>query len=206
MKPLVTLFFATCLFGVSVCTLFAQTNPSSTNLSDADKLKVLEKSWNEWRENQKSNPPVYSRISIYNTSCSIVVLGHTNFTAYEPLRSQAFEIHLFDAMGKEIQKTAYGKSFGLPLKPDKALQDGSFDYTGEALWGHLRTLNFTSLGGGSGGWEFRFINAFRIKQPSEYRLQVQVRLFTKDTNGVFQPFLLPPVETKVNITTKDLGH
>ena len=48
------------------------------------------------------------------------------------------------------------------------------------------------------------LKSFCIKDPGEYRLQVEVRLFTKDIKGVFQPFILPPVETKVNITENDL--
>jgi hypothetical protein len=49
------------------------------------------------------------------------------------------------------------------------------------------------------------LKSFRIKEADQYRLQVEVRLFTKDTNGLFQPFILPPVEAKVNISASDLG-
>jgi hypothetical protein len=212
MKPLIYLSLVTCLIGMAVNAASAQTNSSATNLSDADKLKVLQKMREEWLENQKTNPPIYAVVFIDKEDgnpaikCEIGVLGHTNVTAYKPLRSQAYEARLFDMNGKEISKTADGKkNFGLPLKPDKALLDGSFDSTGEAMWGNPRTLNFTNWDGASHYWEFNIVKSFYIKEPGNYRLQVQVCLFTKDTSGVFQPFILPPVETKVNISESDLG-
>jgi hypothetical protein len=50
------------------------------------------------------------------------------------------------------------------------------------------------------------LKSFQIKDSGEYKLQVQVRLFIKGTNGVFQPLMLPPVETKVHISENNFGE
>lgn len=73
-----------------------------------------------------------------------------------------------------------------------------------AMYGHSRKLDFSHGDYTSHYWDFDVVKSFRIKEPGEYRLQVQVRLFVKDTNGVFQPFILPPVETPVKIRERDL--
>jgi hypothetical protein len=136
--------------------------------------------------------------------CDIGFIGQTNVTAYKPLSSRAYEAHLFDVNGKEVPKTAYGKSHGLPLKPDKELLDGSWVYNPAYLYGDPRELDFRGPCAGSREWWFDMVKYFQIKEPGEYRLQVEVRLFTKDTNGIFQPFVLPSVETNLNISKMDL--
>lgn len=138
-------------------------------------------------------------------SCKIGIGGHTNIIGYRPISTQAFDAHLFDENGKEIAKTFYGRSYGLPLNPDKKLLDGTWVNDLEAGYGHGRLLDFVHGYANNPEWKFEMLKTFRIKEPGEYRLKVQVRLFTKDTNGIFQPFILPPVETKVNISESDLG-
>jgi hypothetical protein len=123
-----------------------------------------------------------------------------------PLRSQAFDARLFNSDGKEISKSFYDEKFGQSLRPDKSLLDGSFRQSLPAMYGHSRELDFKNChADDTRYWDFDVLSSFRIKEPGEYRLQVQVRLFTKDTNGAFQPFILPPVETKVKMSESDLG-
>ncbi len=147
------------------------------------------------------NTPIF----MLGTSCCIGIFGRTNIIAYKPLPSEAFDAHLFRTDGKEIPKSYYGKKFGFPPKPDPQLLDGSWRYTLEAGYGHPREINFRWGNGESREWDFDVLKFFQIKEPGDYRLQVQVRLFVKDTNGVFQPFILPPVETKINISDFDLN-
>ena len=110
--------------------------------------------------------------------------------------------------GKEIPKKSDYK-FGQKLKPDKSLLNGdsaAIDAYSDSYSDNVyeRQLDFKNVNH-SHVWRFDILKSFHIKVPGDYRLQVQVRLFTKDTNGVFQPFILPPVETKVNISKNGLG-
>lgn len=137
----------------------------------------------------------------------IGVVGHTNILFYKPLLPQAINAHLYDKSGNEILKTSYGFKLGQPLKPDKELLEGLSRprFLDEVYDIQIREINFAITKGSPDYWDFDVVKSFRIKGPGEYRLQVEVRLFTKDTNGVFQPFILPPVETKVSISESDLG-
>jgi len=175
-------------------------NPSLTETQKAAAIIQLEHVKAEARKPR----PVYAAISLYGKQCRIGVGGNTNIVAYRPLRSQAFDAHLFAADGKEISKAWFNHNFGQNLKPDKELLDGSFKMSLESQFGHSRELVFPR-DSSAHYWDLDILKSFRIKEAGEYRLQVQVRLFTKDTNGVFQPFILPPVETKMNISEKDLG-
>jgi hypothetical protein len=141
----------------------------------------------------------------YNFATGVV--GYTNILFYKPLPFQALDVHLYNNSGKEVPKTTYGSKYGQPLKPDKELVEGpSPPYFPDEVYGsQIRELHFEITRGNPGYWNLDALKSFRIKEAGEYRLQVQVRLFTKDTNGVFQPFILPPVETKVSISESDLG-
>ena len=129
----------------------------------------------------------------------IGVLGRTNLTAFRPLPSQAFDMQLFDENGKEIKKTWYGRQFGETAKPDKKLLDGTFRNDPGVFFGRSRELRFDHGAGESQMWSFNAVRAFKIKEPGEYRLLVTVRLFVKDTNGVFQPLILPPVSKQLKV-------
>jgi hypothetical protein len=205
----------TCIF-VIVCKLFicpaysdsgTEWNPSLSETQKVDILKQIELHRIELRAKR----PPYTVISIRGIGsppsprCNIGIFGNTNLIAYKPLSSQAFDMHLFKIEGDEILKTSYGHQFGQKLEPDKKLLDGTFRNDPAEMYGHSRMLHFDTGDGDSHFWDFDVLKSFRIKEPGEYRLQVEVRLFTKDTNGVFQPFILPPVETKVNISESDLG-
>jgi len=121
---------------------------------------------------------------------------------YEPIPEQLFDANLFSIDGKEIPKTSDCK-FGQKLDPDKSLLAGNYSIQDDVIRGHDRRMDFKN-GDYSHFWRFDILKSFRIKEPGQYRLQVEVRLFVKDTNGVFQPFILPPVETKVNVSDTSL--
>jgi hypothetical protein len=183
--------------------------PAQTNSSHADTEKfriVIEQK----REEMQKERPVYAIIGIEKQdhtptiSCWVGVFGHTNVIAYKPLPEQAFDAHLFDQNGKEISKVQFHHEFGQVLEPDKELLDGSYARSVDAMYGHSRKLDFKNWDGSNHYWDFDVMKSFRIKKTGEYRLQVQVRLFVQDTNGVFQPFLLTPVETKLKILESDL--
>ena len=137
------------------------------------------------------------------TSCQVNYRGHTNMVVYVPIPEQEFDAKLFSMTGQEIPKARHCK-FGQTLQPDEALLAGQLSYQDDVIRGHDRRLDFKN-GNCSHFWEFDVLKSFKIKKSGVYRLQVQVRLFTKDTNGVFQPFLLPPVEAKKNISESDLN-
>jgi hypothetical protein len=177
-----------------------QWNPSLTETQKVAAMIELK----HIREEAAKPSPIHAVISLFGQQCWIGVGGNTNLVVYRPLRSQAFDAHLSAASGKEISKAWFTHQFGRTLKPDKELLDGSFATNLEAQFGNSRMLFFPQ-NSSSHYWDFDILKSFRIKEPGEYRLQVQVRLFAKDTNGVFQPFILPPVETKVEISESDLG-
>ena len=184
------MLFAGCAF---ICMLYS-TAKSQTNMSQTKAQFIPEYA------GHTNKFSVYCKLYIYDSShmspihCSIGVCGWTNLTLYRPYKSQAYDAHLFDAASKEVSKTFYGRSFGQPLKADKQLLDGSWRNSLATAYGNSREMSFTN-GYGDSYWDIDMIRSFRIKAAGEYRLQVQVRLFTKDTNGVFQPFILPPTET-----------
>jgi hypothetical protein len=126
-------------------------------------------------------------------SYRIGVFSDTNVVTYKPLPSQAFDARLFDPDGKQVIKTHEGHKFGKPLAVDAELLDPI----------HHRILNVLRderiVNNQFPDWEFDLLKSFRIKKPGPYRLEVQVRLFFKDTNGVFQPLLLPAVEIPAKI-------
>lgn len=147
--------------------------------------------------------PIYIQLSSgwNDTSRNVCFRGHTNVVVYEPVPEQLFDVHLFSENGKEIARTSSCK-FGQTLKPDKALLAGNFYIQDDALRGHERRMDFKD-GNYSHFWNLDIMKLFRIKKPGNYRLQVQGRLFTKDANGVFHPFILPQVETEIGIGISD---
>jgi hypothetical protein len=130
--------------------------------------------------------------------CQINVLGRTNLVAYRPLSTQAYLIRVFDMAGNELSKTFYGRRFGQPLKPDQTLLDGSWSNSIAAGYGHLRIIDFAHYGN-EDGWAADIPKSFHLQEPGNYRVRVELRLFTKGTNGDYQPFFLPPVESIVKI-------
>ena len=166
---------------------------------------------NLFQYNASNTMSIYCPLIIGKTSdsllrCNIGIYGRTNVTIYRPLLNQVYDAHLYSEEGREVSKTSYGLVFGMPLKPDSKLLDGSWQNDVPTMYGHSRILSFESGYGSTREWSFDILKSFRIKEPGHYRLTVQVRLFTKDTNGIFQPFVLPPVETKVYISESDLGQ
>ena len=200
MKFMKTVFVLSLLLIVAACETLAQTNDISPELRK--KIKEADDRLQFIRTN---DCPIHTDIIVRNreTGCQVSYRGHTNMVVYEPIPEQLLDARLFSADGKEIQKTPDCK-FGQKLKPDKTLFAGNYSIMDDAIRGHERRLDFKN-GNNSHFWRFDILQSFRIKEPGQYRLQVQVRLFNKDTNGVFQPFILPPVETKLNISESELG-
>jgi hypothetical protein len=195
-----TLFILSLLWIVAPCKSPAQTNDISPKLRK--EMKEMDDRVQFMRTNEC---PIQAHIIVRDgeTSCDVACRGHTNMVTYEPIPEQQFDFHLFSEDGKEISKKSNYK-FGQSLNPDKQLLTGNYLIQDDVIHVHIRQTDFKN-GNYSHTWSFDILKSFRIKKPGEYRLQVEMRLFTKDTNGVFQPFILPPVETKVNISESDLG-
>jgi hypothetical protein len=187
-----TFFIITLLLIIVLCKSSAQTNDISPELRK--EMKEMDARIQFFRTNEC---PIHTDIIARNgeTSCQVSYRGHTNIVVYVPIPNQEFDARLFSMSGKEIPK-ASDCEFGQKLQPDKSLLGGNNFIMDNGIRGHERRLDFKN-GNCSHFWDFDILKSFRIKEPGEYRLQVEVRLFTKDTNGVFQPFILPPVETKV---------
>jgi hypothetical protein len=199
MKFMKTLFILALLLIAASYKSLAQTNDISPELHEATKgadARLQFYLTNEF--------PIHTEIIVRNgeTKCQVSYRGHTNVVVYVPIPEQEFDAHLFSASGKEISK-ATGCKFGQKLQPDRSLLAGTLSYF-DGWRGYDRRLDFKN-GNCSHFWGFDILKSFRIKEADQYRLQVEVRLFTKDTNGLFQPFILPPVEAKVNISASDLG-
>lgn len=193
-----TLLITNLLVVATFCRLLAQTNSPSPDKKinkDEDRVRLL----------MASERTIQTDILVSDgeTSCQVSYRGHTNIVVYVPLPEEVFDARLYSMEGKEIPKT-FDCKFGQKLKPDKALLTGSLSYF-DGWRVHDRRLDFKN--GNTGDyWRFDILKSFQVKKAGEYRLQVQVRLFSKDTNGLFQPFILPPVETKVVISERDLGQ
>ena len=176
------------------CKSSAQTNDISPELRK--EMEAMDERVQFMRTNQC---PIQATI-VWNgePGCQISYRGHTNIVVYEPIPEQLFDFHLFSMDGKEIQKKIDYK-FSQKLQPDKPLLAENYSIQDDVIHGHYRQMDFKN-GNCSHFWRFDILKSFQVKKAGEYRLQVEVRLFTKDTNGVFQPFALPPAETKVNIS------
>lgn len=187
--------------------LVAALSKSSAQTNDiSPELRKEMKEFDDRVQFMRTNEcPIHADIIARNgeTSCQVSYRGHTNMIVYIPIPNQEFDARLFSMSGKEIPKVS-GCKFGQKLQPDKSLLSGNNFIMDDVIRGHERRLDFKN-GNCSHFWDFDMLKSFQIKDPGEYRLQVQVRLFTKDTNGVFKPFILPPVETKVNISENALG-
>lgn len=197
-----TAFILSLLLIAVLCKSSAQTNDISPELRKA--MKEADDRRQFFLTNEC---PIQAHINITRDggmSCDVCYRGHTNMVVYEPLPEQLFDAHIFSTDGKEIPKMA-GCKFGQTLKPDKRLLAGNYTIMDNAINVHARRLDFKN-GNCSHFWRFDILKSFRVKKAGEYRLQVQVRLFTKNTNGVFQPFILPIVETNVTILQSDLAR
>lgn len=86
---------------------------------------------------------------------------------------------------------------------DKKLMDGSYATDLSAMYGRSRELVFNYGAGDSHLWDLELTKAFKIDEPGDYRLQVTVRLFVRDTNGFFSPFVLPPVSSWIKLSDRD---
>jgi|SRR5665213_44002 len=194
MKCMKTFFVLSLLLIAALSKSSAQTNDISPELR-----KEMKETDDRLQFMLTNECPIHTEILVRNgeTSCQVSYLGHTNMVVYVPIPEQKFDARLFSISGKEISKASDCK-FGQKLKPDKSLLDGARYYSYDGWNGYDRRLDFKN-GNHGNFWDFDILKSFQIKKAGEYRLQVQVRLFTKDTNGVFQPFILPPVETKVKI-------
>jgi hypothetical protein len=143
-----------------------------------------------------------SLLFAYGFTCLVDVIGHTNVIAYKPLPSQAFDAQLFDSHGNAVPKTSIGRAFGKPLEVDPELLDPA----------HHRIMNYLrderTLRFDLGVWErvgqFMILQSFRVKNAGEYRLRVQARVFSKDTNRVFKPYAVLPVEVPIYISEDEL--
>jgi hypothetical protein len=189
-----TLFILFLILIAGLCKSSAQTNDISPELR-----KEMKEADDRLQFIRTNECPIHTDIHAWDgeTSCQVSYRGHTNMIVYEPIPEQLFDAHLLSEDGKEVPKTA-GCKFGQTLKPDKRLLVGNYRIMDDAIRGHDRRLDFKN-GNCSHFWEFDILKSFQVKKPGVYGLQVEVRLFTKDTNGVFKPFLLPPVETKLKI-------
>lgn len=179
-------------------------NPLISEMQRTSIIKDVE----EYRSKLKSQP-LHVVISHGNSvlnkeGCQVGIMGYTNVLAYKPLSDEAFDARLFGSDGKEVPKTAYGRQFGKSPKPDRRLLDGSFKKDSDAMYGKSRELQFPTGDGSDHYWDFVVMKAFKIKKTGMYRLQIEVRLFVEVTNGVFQPLVLPPAETQVQISEKEL--
>ena len=194
-----TLLILSLLLIAALCKSLAQTNDISPELRK--KMKEFDDRVQCFRTNVC---PIHTDIIAQNgqTICQVSYRGHTNMAIYVPIPEQEFNARIFSQSGKEIPKASDCK-FGQKLQPDKSLLAGSLYYF-DGWRSYERRLDFNN-GNYSHFWNFDILKSFRIEEPDEYRLQVLVRLFTKDTNAVFQPFFLPPVEIVVNISKRDLG-
>jgi len=120
--------------------------------------------------------------------CSIDVFGHTNLIAYKPLPSQAFDAHVVDEDGKQVQKYFFGGGkYGQSLKPDDELLDPAHHVSLNTIRDE-RTMDFNYCEWANPCWTFDVFKVFNFNKAGWYHLQVQVGLFRKDTNGIFQPF------------------
>jgi hypothetical protein len=118
---------------------------------------------------------------------------------FKPLPSQAFEARLYDSTGRPIAKTRNGRKFGKPPKPDPELID-PIKYRTLSILRDERTL----MGFDAHIWDLNVLDSFRIKEPGQYRLEVEVRLFVKNTNGALQPIVLPPAEVSLIVDEGDI--
>jgi hypothetical protein len=203
-----TLLILSLLLIAALCKSSAQTNEIPPELRKA--MKEAEDRHQFFLTNER---PIQASASLGEgykggNQCQVSYVGRTNLVVYIPIPEQQFDFRLFSMDGKEIPKRSNYK-FGQKLKPDKSLFNGdpaAIDAYSDSYSDNIyeRRLDFKNFNH-SHFWRFDILKSFKIKEPGEYRLQVQVRLFTKDTNGVFQPFILPPVETKVSISENDLG-
>jgi len=194
-----TFFVLSLLLIAALCKSLAQTNNISPELGKA--MKEMDAKVHFLQTNER---PIQTFISVSQkeTDFDVCYRGHTNMVVYEPVPEQLFDVHLFSADGKDISKTPDWE-FGQKLKPDNSLLAGNYHIQDDVIRGHERRMDFQN-GNCSHFWKFNILKSFRIKEPGEYRLWVEVRLFVKDANGVFQPFILPAVESKVDISETNL--
>lgn len=139
--------------------------------------------------------PLYLRIGIE---------GFTNITLYKPIPKQAILFSLTGEDGKEVHKTTLGNSFGSELNPDKELLDGSWKASLATQYGHPRKLIFNYCYANHSEWIYEFNKLFIVKSPGKYKLRVQIRLFTQESNQIFQPYILPTTEKTLDIIQRDI--
>jgi len=141
-------------------------------------------------------------------SLSFMLLGTgTNYIYYRHFPVGNFDFHLFDANGKEIPKTAVGRSLSeAPPKPTKGdlLQSGRYNgYFVDNKGGECRRL-------------FRPDETFNLTNKGVYDLEVRINLCVIMTNGApdlsamidarnvtahvndFGVLISPPLRVKVN--------
>lgn len=165
-----------------------------------DALRAFEK----WYMEQHGAPSGFRVIvTPVGLNCFIGLIAFKIEPAYKPLPSQAFDAWLFDPDGKAVCKTREGRrGFGRPLVVDAELLDPLHHQILSILRDERTITMYT--GGDAHIWDLDLLKSFRIKKPGPHRLEVQVRLFVKDTNGVFQPLFLPRVERVVNVRERDV--
>jgi hypothetical protein len=118
-----------------------------------------------------------------------------------------FEIELSDPQGRPVEKTAEGKMFGLPLT-QKQIEDWCNKMARRGWRDGLFYLSKNTSPPGVTISGFSIPQAFQIRNPGEYTLQLRMRLIQlrMDASGhrYFPVGWLPEVVAKVQIRPEDI--
>jgi hypothetical protein len=153
--------------------------------------------------------------------CVVKVSNHLadTFTCLLLPTSDLCTIALFDDQKQEVEKTVAGKSYGHALSDDLVrqwcdqwMQDQQGDGRQTILFPLRGTLSLTR---GAPQMpvqisSFSLLDVFKITQPGDYELHVQLRLIqsAKDVSGNFHfpVMVLPETVTRIHIGAKELGR
>lgn len=125
---------------------------------------------------------------------TILYLGMTNVakskTLFCPAPTESFSLILRDSSGKEVRRTRLGEKYGKTPANQARLQD--LPPSGTKRW---RALTVPQA------WEVQiaFLNLmdhFRLSEPGDYELIIEVRLYDMTGQGQLDLFRLPPCSVK----------
>ena len=136
-------------------------------------------------------------------TCMVYVQSEASRTLALPVKSQSLDVRLIDFKGKEVKRGKAGRAVGDKLQIDKELQDVAKSTPGSAYISQSRAFPLEAAQPTKVEY-FRVMDYFKVAEPGEYRLVVEVRFIERHADGSYALIQLPPITEKVKIETQDL--
>lgn len=173
--------------------LFTMVFAANASFAGRDRADI---SWGALSNNYQigvSVQPVFAGSTDSVNNRTIMYLGTTNIMQvyfYCPPETEIFSAVLHDSAGKVVPKTRFGKKFGKTPKQNVSIE--TIRRKGAGSWKVLIVPQQWDVQVGY----FNLADHFKIQEPGDYILTIEVRAYKKDSKGNLQLAQLSPCSVR----------